>query len=213
MHSAGNDEVTELLRAWSAGDPAAGEQVVRLVYDELRRQAARYLRRERRDHTLRPTALVHEAYVRLIGQPGVSWQNRSQFFAVAAQMMRRVLVDHARARARAKREGGWYRISLEEVAGGRAPGGAVGGAGVHASGGRAGGPPDVDLLALDLALTELAAVAPDRARLVELRFFAGLSIEETAQVLGVSVSTVTRDWRMAKAWLYRRIQGQGAPGR
>jgi RNA polymerase sigma factor (TIGR02999 family) len=192
MRKASNDDVTRLLQAWSLGDVEAGERALLLVYQELKRQAARYLRRERGDHTLRPTALVHEAYLRLVGQPGVAWQNRSQFFGVAAQMMRRVLVDHARARARGKRAGGWRRVSLEEAGGTANPAAAR----------------DVDLLALDAALGELAQLDPERARLVELRFFAGLSIDEAARLLGVSPSTVTRDWRMAKAWLFRRIQGE-----
>jgi len=192
MRKASSDDVTQLLRAWSLGDVEAGERALLLVYQELKRQAARYLRRERGDHTLRPTALVHEAYLRLVGQPGVAWQNRGQFFGVAAQMMRRVLVDHARARARGKRAGGWRRVSLEEAGEAAHPAAAL----------------DVDLLALDAALGELAQLDPERARLVELRFFAGLSIEDTARLLGVSPSTVTRDWRMAKAWLFRRIQGE-----
>jgi RNA polymerase sigma factor (TIGR02999 family) len=187
-------DVTELLQAWSAGNAAAGEKLMPLVYQELRRQAGRYLRRERRDHTLRPTALVHEAYLRLVGQRAVSWQNRNQFFALAAQMMRRALVDHARARARGKRGGSWCRVTLEEA----------GLANPTA-------PPDVDVLALEIALEELTAVDRQRARLVELRFFAGLSVEDAAEVLGVSASTVTRDWRVAKAWLFRRMHGGAAP--
>jgi len=191
MRKASSEDVTELLQAWSLGDLAAGERALLLVYEELKHQAARYLRRERHDHTLRPTALVHEAYLRLVGQHGVAWQNRGQFFGVAAQMMRRVLVDYARARARTKRAGGWYRVSLEEA-----------GAALSVV-------PDVDLLALESALGELGELDPERARLVELRFFAGLSIEDTAELLGVSPSTVTRDWRMAKAWLFRRLKGDG----
>ncbi len=180
-------DVTGLLRAWSEGDPQAFEKLFPLLYDDLRREAARRLRRERRDHTLRPTVLVHEAYLRLVGQAAAAWHNRSQFFAVAAQVMRRVLVDYARRRAAAKRAGSWRRISL---------------AGVDA----AQKPRDVDLLALDHALQELSAADPDKARLVELRFFGGLSIEETAKVLDVSPATVTREWRLARAWLYRRLK-------
>ncbi|HZI63383.1 MAG TPA: sigma-70 family RNA polymerase sigma factor [Thermoanaerobaculia bacterium] len=191
MKGAGSEDLTELLQAWSEGDRGAGEMLLPLVYQELRRQAARSLRRERPDHTLRPTDLVHEAYLRLVGQHG-GWRNRRQFFAVAAQMMRRILVDHARARARAKRAGGWARVPLDEA----------GQLGVYAT-------TDVDLLALEEALDELAQIDPQRCRLVELRFFAGLSVDDTADVLGVSPSTVDRDWRVAKAWLFRRLQ-QGA---
>ena len=186
MPSAVSADVTGLLRAWSRGDPAAGEKLVPLVYDELKRQAARYLRRERRDHTLRPTALVHEAYLRLVGQDRVAWKSRAQFFGVAAQVMRRVLVDHARQRAAAKRAGGWCRITLDEGLGAPVP--------------------DLDLVALEDALGELAALDPDKVRIVELRFFGGLSLEETAEVLEVSPSTVTREWRMIRAWLYRRLR-------
>ncbi len=181
-------DVTELLQAWSEGDRDAGEKLLPLVYEELRRQAARYLGRERPDHTFRPTDLVHEAYLRLVGQRG-GWTNRRQFFAVAAQMMRRILVDHARARGRAKRAGGWSRVSLDDA----------GELSLYAT-------TDVDLLALEAALRELAEVDPERCRMVELRFFAGLSVDDTADVLGVSASSVTRDWRIAKAWLFRRLQ-------
>jgi RNA polymerase sigma factor (TIGR02999 family) len=185
---AGSEDVTELLQAWSDGDRAAGEKLLPLVYQELRRQAARALRGERADHSFRPTDLVHEAYLRLVGQHG-EWRNRRQFFAVAAQMMRRILVDHARARGRAKRAGGWARVPLDEA----------GELGLYAT-------TDVDLLALEEALGELAEIDPQRCRLVELRFFAGLSVDDTAEVLGVSPSTVDRDWRVAKAWLFRRLQ-------
>lgn len=193
MDAASSEEVTALLRAWGQGDAAAGERLLPLVYDELRRLAASYLRRERADHTLRPTALVHEAYLRLVGQHG-EWHNRGQFFGIAAQMMRRVLVDHARAHARHKRAGGWTRISLDDV----------GARELHVT-------PDIDLLDLEEALLELQAMDPERSRLVELRFFAGLSIEDCANALGVSVSTVNRDWRIARAWLFRRLErGPGA---
>lgn len=186
-------ELTRLLKAWSEGDPAAGEELLPLVYDELRRQAARHLRRERSDHTLRPTALVHEAYLRLAGQKRAQWESRGQFFAVAAQVMRRVLVDHARERAAAKRLGGRLRVELEE------------GLAIEL-------PPDADVLAVDEALRELAVLDPRRARLVELRFFGGLTGEETAAALGVSEATVTREWRLARAWLFRRLRGTPAPG-
>ena len=186
-------DVTALLRAWGRGDADAGERLLPIVYVELRRQAARLLRRERRDHTLQPTALVHETYLRLIEQRAADWKNRAQFFAVAATAMRRILVDHARRHGARKRGGSWDRISFDETR--RAwP-----------------GPPDVEILALEEALEELAALDPAKVRLVELRFFAGLSLEETAAVLGVSESTVTRDWRLARAWLFRRLGGPSRP--
>ena len=188
MTGSSTPDVTGLLQAWSQGDPEAAEKLVPLVYDELRRQAARRLRRERRDHTLRPTALVHEAYLRLVGQRQVIWKNRTQFFAVAARMMRRVLVDHARQHRAVKRAGSWCRITLDE--------------GIAAS-----EPRDLDLVALEDALTDLTALDPDKARMVELRFFGGLSVEDAAEVLGVSPATVTREWRMVRAWLYRRMHG------
>jgi RNA polymerase sigma factor (TIGR02999 family) len=181
--------VTGLLRAWSSGEAGAAERLVQLVYDELRRRAVRALRRER-DHTLQPTALVHEAYVRLVGQGRARWTNRAQFFLVAAQTMRRVLVDHARARGAAKRARGWLRVTLDDD--------------VATASAR-----DPDVLALDEALEALAVLDPVKARVVELRFFAGLTLDETAEALGVSESTVTRDWRFAKAWLYRRLARDG----
>jgi len=191
VRSAVSADVTGLLRAWSQGDAGAAEKLVPLVYDELKRQAARYMRRERRDHTLRPTALVHEAYLRLVGQDRVAWKSRAQFFGVAAQVMRRVLVDHARQRAAAKRAGGWCRVSLDEDLGAPAR--------------------ELDLVELEDALGELAALDPEKVRMVELRFFGGLSLEDTAEVLEVSPSTVTREWRMTRAWLYRRL-GRGSTG-
>lgn len=186
-------DVTALLRAWSHGDVDAGERLLPIVYAELRRQAARLLRRERRDHTLQPTALVHETYLRLIEQRAADWKNRAQFFAVAATAMRRILVDHARRHGARKRGGSWDRISFDETRGAWP------------------GPPDVEILALEEALEELAVLDPAKVRLVELRFFAGLSLEETAAVLGVSESTVTRDWRLARAWLFRRLGGPARP--
>jgi RNA polymerase sigma factor (TIGR02999 family) len=186
------EDLTSLLRAWSAGEPDAAGRLVPLVYDELRRQAARQLRGERPDHTLRPTALVHEAYLRLVGQERASWQSRRQFFAVAAQSMRRVLVDHARQRAAAKRAGGMQRVTLEDEP-------------------VAGIPPDADILAVDEALRELAALDPRRERIVVLRFFAGLTLDEAAEALGVSEATVTREWRLARAWLHRRLASHGSP--
>ena len=186
------EDITGLLRAWGRGDREAGERLIPLVYDELRRQAARHLRRERREHTLRPTALVHEAYLRLAGQREAVWQSRAQFFGVAAQVMRRILVDHARRHGAAKRAGSWRRVTLAEAV---APA----------------EPRDLEILALEEALSELTALDPGKARLVELRYFGGLSLEETAEVLQVSESTVTREWRMAKAWLFRRIKGRASP--
>lgn len=193
MKTPEGQDVTALLRAWSKGDAEAGDRLVPLVYDELRRQAARHLRRERRDHTLRPTGLVHEAYLRLVEQRQAVWQNRSQFFAVAARVMRRILVDHARRHLAHKRGGSRCRVSLDEADGAALPAA------------------DVDLIALEQALTELAALDGGMARIVELRFFAGLSLPETAAVLEVSESTVSREWRMARAWLYRRITREPRP--
>jgi len=191
--AAGDPDLTGLLRAWSAGDSVAGDRLIASVYGELRRQAARCLRRERRDHTLRPTALVHEAYMRLATQRD-GWANRAQFFAMAASMMRRILVDHARRRAASKRAGSCTRVELDE----------------HIA---AQPPADVDLLALEHALTELAALDPAKARLVELRFFAGLSLDETGEVLELSAASVSREWRIAKSWLYDRLKGAGASSR
>jgi len=179
--------VTRLLRAWGTGDVTARDRLVPLVYGELRRRAAAYLRRERRGHTLQPTALVHEAYVRLIDQSRIAWQNRAQFYGVAACIMRRVLVDHARAARMAKRSGRLVSVTLEEH---------------HASIGA----PDIDILALDEALTRLAAFDPRKSAVAELRFFSGLSVEETAHVLGVSVATVEREWRAARAWLFAALK-------
>jgi RNA polymerase sigma factor (TIGR02999 family) len=179
--------VTELLRAWGGGDQAALDRLLPVVYDELRRQAQRYLRRERPGHTLQTTALVHEAYLRLIDQRQARWQTRSQFFGVAAQLMRRILVDHARGRHAAKRGGAAIQVPLEEES-------------------AAAQERDVDLLALDEALTRLAAFDPQQARVVELRYFTGLGIEETAEALGVSPATVKREWAMARAWLKRELQ-------
>jgi RNA polymerase sigma factor (TIGR02999 family) len=178
--------VTQLLVAWSGGDQGALTRLVPLVYDELRRLARRCLRRERQGHTLEPTALVHEAYARLIDRNRVQWQGRTHFFAVAAQTMRRILVEHARGRHAARRGGGGLRITLDETV---------------ISGDRR----DVDLIALDDALNGLTAVDMMQARIVELRYFAGLTIEETAEVLASSAATVKREWTIAKAWLYRKM--------
>jgi RNA polymerase sigma factor (TIGR02999 family) len=179
-------EVTELLRAWGGGDALACEDLVPLVYAELRRQARRALRREGEGHTLQATALVHEAWLRLDGQHDARWESRTQFLAVAAQMMRRVLVDHARTRRALKRGGGGTQVTLGDA--------------IHAS-----APDAVDVLALDDALARLAIMDPRKARLVELRYFAGLSIPETASALGVSLATVGREWAVARMWLRREL--------
>ena len=178
--------VTDLLIAWNGGEAEALTKLVPLVYEELRHIAQRYLRRERQGHTLEPTALVHEAYARLIDQNRVPWQNRAHFFAVAGQTMRRILVDHARRRHAARRGGHGLRLSLDETV---------------ASGDRR----DVDLISLDGALNQLKARDVAQARIVELRYFGGLSIEETAEVLSISPATVKRDWSVARAWLYREM--------
>ena len=178
--------VTELLTAWSDGDKSALDKVTPLVYDELHRLAHYHLSREREGHTLQTTALVNEAYLKLVGQKEVNWQSRSQFFGLAAQVMRHILVDHARSRSRAIRGGGAEKISLDDV--------------------------DVmsserarEFVAMDDALKELEKEFPRKARVVELRFFGGFSVEETADVLNVSAVTVMRDWNVAKAWLFRNI--------
>lgn len=178
--------ITGLLRAWVAGDVEAREKLMPLVYAELRQRAAAYLRRERPGHTLQPTALVHEAYLRLAGQDRVVWQNRAHFYGVAAQMMRRILVDHAKGRRRGKRFGGAIKVPLVEDMAAVAT-------------------PDCDLLLLDQALDELAAIDARQGRIVELRYFGGLSESEVAEVLAVSRSTVTREWQIARGWLYRRV--------
>ncbi len=178
--------VSKLLRAWGRGDVQAGEDLVPLVYHELRRRASAYLRRERPEHTLQPTALVHEAYIRLRAQTRVSWLNRAQFFALAAQLMRRILVDHARERQAAKRPAG-IRVTFDEAL-------------------RAVPPPDCELLMLNDALHDLASLDSRQAEIVELKYFAGLSETEIAAVLSLSRATVTREWQSARAWLYRRIK-------
>jgi RNA polymerase sigma factor (TIGR02999 family) len=177
--------VTQLLVAWSQGDEGALETLTPLVYDELRRLARSYMRRERAGHTLQSTALVHEAFMRLVDQ-NVRWNSRAHFFGIAAQMMRRILVDHAKAQSAAKRGAGSPRIEFDE--------------GLAASPQR-----DVDLLALDEALDRLTKVDPQRSRIVELRFFGGLSNEESAEVLGVSPATVQRQWSGARAWLHHEL--------
>lgn len=180
------NEVTLLLREWSAGDAGALERLMPLVYNELQRLARAYLMNERAEHTLQPTALVHEAYLRLVDQRRVTWQSRGHFFSVAAQMMRRILVDHARARLTEKRGQGVRAIGLDEA--------------IPVS-------PQADaaLVSLDDALAALKTLDPGQCRLVELRYFAGLTIEETAEALAVSTSTVKREWTVAKAWLRREM--------
>jgi RNA polymerase sigma factor (TIGR02999 family) len=182
-------EVTQLLQAWSDGNEEALEQLVPLVYGELHRLARHYMRGERPGHTLQTTELVNEAYVRLVDWKNVRWQNRAHFFGVAAQMMRRILVDFARSRHYAKRGGDACRVSLSEAAG------------VSAERGE-------DFIALDDALESLAAIDARQSRIVELRFFGGLSVEETAEVLKVSPRTVMRDWSVAQAWLHRELSGR-----
>ena len=176
-------EITEMLKACSGGNREAMDDLVPLVYKELQRQAHRFLNRERQDHTLQTTALVHEAYLRLIDQRFVDWQNRAHFFGMAATMMRRILVNYATSAHRVKRGGADADLPLEEALNVAAD------------------DRDVDLLALDRALNELATLDERQAQIVELRYFSGLSIEETAEVLGISPATVKRDWNMAKAWL------------
>jgi RNA polymerase sigma factor (TIGR02999 family) len=180
-------DVTRLLVRLTDGDRGVLDELLPVVYGELRKLASSYLRRERVGHTLQPTALVHEAYMRLVDQTQVQWQNRAHFFGVAAQMMRRILVDHARAHEAEKRGGEFQKLSLDEN--------------IDVSGER-----DVNLVALDDALNLLAEVDPQKSKIVELRFFGGLSVEETAEVLGVSAPTVKRQWRMAKAWLYGQVK-------
>jgi RNA polymerase sigma-70 factor, ECF subfamily len=183
--------VTQLLRAWSAGEHSALDTLVPAVEAELRRLARIYMSRERREHTLQPTALVNEVFVRLVDAADIRWQDRAHFFGISARLMRRVLVDHARARGYQKRGGGVHRVTLD-------------GQDIAA--------PDnqVDLLALDRALEGLAAVDERKCRVVEMRFFAGLSVEETATALGVSTDTVKRDWRIAKLWLLKFLEGEPA---
>lgn len=180
--------VTELLIDWGKGDQAALEKLMPLVYNELRRLASNYLRRERASHTLQPTALVNEAYLKLIDQRNAQWQNRAHFFGISAQLMRRILVDHARQHQAVKRGGSnQQRLSItsaEEIA----------------------QQPAVDLLALNEALDELTLMDPQQSQIVELKFFGGLSIDETAEVLGISHATVERDWKMARAWLRRQLE-------
>lgn len=184
-------DVTQLLVAWRQGDSRALEELVPMVYRELQRLARRQLQRERPGHTLQSTALVHEAFMRLINQR-VDWQNRAHFFAVAAEQVRRILVDYARARKAAKRGGGVYAMELDEAA-------------------KLVEEREIDLVALDDALMDLSRLDPQQGRIVELRFFAGLTIEETAEALGISPATVKRDWVVAQAYLKRALRRHDTP--
>ena len=188
MKPSGHD-VTALLHAWTEGDTDARDRLMAVLYRELHHRAAAQLRRERKGHTLQPTALVHEAYLRLVDQRRVVWQNRGQFFGVACQIMRRILIDHARAHRMAKRSGRWARVTLDDRV-------------------RAVPPVDVDVLDLDAALTRLAAFDPRRSQLAELRFFGGLSLEEAGEALGISLATAERDWQAARAWLFKELRGE-----
>jgi len=185
--AAPSQEITAMLRAGGDGDRAVLDQMLPLVYDELHRQAHRYLRRERANHTLQTTALINEAYLKLVDQRAVQWQNRAHFFGIAAQAMRRILVDYAKTKNREKRGGAAVDLPLEEAL-------------LVAATGQS-----IDLLALDEALTRLALIDEQQTRVVELKYFSGLSIEETAEALGISPATVKRDWQMAKAWLRHEL--------
>jgi RNA polymerase sigma factor (TIGR02999 family) len=187
-------QITQLLEQWGGGDPQALEKLTPLVYAELHRLASRYLRRERPDHTLQSTALVNEAYLKLAGQHSVRWQNRAHFFGIAAQLIRRILVDYARTRMADKRGSNAPKLSLDDV--------------LESTPAR-----DLDLVALDDALDDLAKIDARQSRVVELRFFAGLSVEETAEVMQMSPATVKREWTAAKAWLFRQIRRQAVDAR
>lgn len=184
--SENQQDISVILKDWSGGNRASADVLLSLVYGELRKIAAQYLRKERSDHTLQPTALVHEAYIKLIDISDINWQDRAHFFAVSANVMRHILVDHARARLSEKRGGEARRIAIEDATSFCSE-------------------PDLDLLAVDEALIELAAFDEQQSRIVELRFFGGLTIEETAHVVGISPATVKREWTMAKAWLFRKL--------
>ncbi len=189
-HQAGaqaGPDITLMLQRTGLGDERAIDALLPVVYEELRELAARLLKGERREHTLQPTALVHETYLRLVGAPQIRWENRAHFFATAATVIRRILLKHARSRKCAKRGGAWRRVPLDRDVTVKTP--------------------DIDVVALDDALQRLGRFAPQELRVVELRFFAGMSVEGTAEVLGVSPRTVARDWRIAKAWLHRELEG------
>jgi len=185
-----SDEVSRLLRAWGDGNGNALDELLPLVYDELHRQAHRFLRRERQSHTLQTTALIHEAYLNLIKQNRISWQNREHFFAISANLMRRILVNYANARHREKRGGHEENLELNDSL-------------LIATKSK-----DLDLLALDEALTRLAKMDEQQARIVELRYFGGLTIEETSEVMGIAPATIKRDWQLTKAWLFRELGGE-----
>jgi RNA polymerase sigma factor (TIGR02999 family) len=185
-------DITRLLQEWQGGDREALDRLMPIVYDELHLIASRHLARERRERTLQTTALVNEAYLKLVDQRKVDWQNRAQFFGIAARLMRRIVLDDARMRRREKRGGDVVRVPLEDLQI------AAPQTGLH----------DVDVLELDRALIELETLDPDQGRIVELRYYGGLTIEETAVVMGVSAATIKRDWAMAKAWLYRALTGR-----
>jgi RNA polymerase sigma factor (TIGR02999 family) len=189
LHREPSSPVTELLVRWRGGDREALEELMPLVYEELRRLAHHYLRQERDDHTLQSTALVHEAYLRLAGQNPPQWQNRAHFFGIAAHIMRQILVEYARGRSAAKRGGNALTLTLDEAV--ALP-----------------QQMDVDVVALDQALNELSDLDAQQSRIVELRFFAGLTIEDTSEVLGISPATVKRDWVTARAWLFRAMSGE-----
>jgi RNA polymerase sigma factor (TIGR02999 family) len=189
LHNESTTPVTQLLVRWRAGDREALEALMPLVYDELRRLAHHYLRQQRSDHTLQSTALVHEAYLRLAAQNPPQWQNRAHFFGIAAHLMRQILVEHARGRGAAKRGANAPRLALDEAT-------------------AMAQQTDVDVIALDRALQDLSELDAQQGRIVELRFFAGLTIEDTSEVLGISPATVKRDWTTARAWLYRAMTGE-----
>jgi RNA polymerase sigma factor (TIGR02999 family) len=186
------DDVTALLQAWSQGNDAARDELMPIVYGELRRRAAAYLRHERPGHTLQATALVHEAYLRLVDQKRTAWINRAQFFGIASQLMRRILVDHARAGKMAKRSGQWSRMTLDEDVAGFTD-------------------RNLNILDLDRALTRLFEFDPRKCRVAEMRFFAGLSLDEIGRILGISIATVERDWTAARAWLYAELTRKAEP--
>lgn len=183
--------ITQMLRDWSEGKSGAADELLPHVYAELHRQAAAFLRRERPNHTLQTTALVHEAYLKLVDQQRVEWESRNHFFAIAAKVMRRILIDHAKSRHRQKRGGSKDDIQLEEALAATA------------------NEIDIDIIALDEAMTHLAEFDPEQERLVELRYFGGLSLDETAEAMGISRATAAREWQIAKAWLHRELTRKG----
>jgi len=192
MQDNGRTDITRLLQEWQDGNAQALERLMPLVYNELHTLASRYLSRERPNHTLQPTALVNEAYLKLAGQRDVDWQNRAHFFGIAAQLMRRILVDRARHDGRAKRGGDVPRVSLDDAEPASAE------------------VDPVDVIVLDQALSRLEALDPQQGRIVELRFFGGLTIQETSEVMRISPGTVKRDWAVARAWLYRELTGESS---